>query len=551
MIRQFLRKNRQKEMIFLEATAKRNILPKALIVTFVALIFIVALPMAVYAAAVTNFSADRTQVNQNQTITFSITTTAHVNHVWTMVGSTRVNATNISGNNWSLTITPTANMNNVTVYANSTNTRAGAAVFSIPINVTTAQQTPVTVAPIVPPAPANLAPMAIASVTETPAIAANSIQLTVVTGAGVNEVWAHFDRHQGEGRFARATMASQDANSRTWVLNFTPRAWAVQTVQVGANRTYDWPGATLRDHALTLAQPFVPPVNPTITNVTVANRTVATGANATFTIRTNTDVNNVWVRNVDGAETNATRTTDTANARNWTVSFNPQRSGTVAIYANATRTTTGAARRTETITVGHTSATISAANANWTTGTQVTISATTNNAAQSVWAVLPNGQRVQLNQTTAAATTGNRTWSTTANNIAHGGTITVFASGISGNIQTLTGDDSRTAVWGTQVGTGIITNVQPHALAVARGGMISFTVRTLPGVTLQASGGTHATAFASTPTTITATGEQEWLVQFFIHNTKPIGASTNQLAVQAFVGGTLVQTQFLTTTITG
>jgi hypothetical protein len=481
--------------------------------TVVAFLLMAAVPVAAE-PAVTNFSADRTTVASGQSITFSVTTTSQTQFVFAMADGVRTQGTRTSGNNWSIIVSPTQSTT-IAIFANSSNNETGAARINIPVTVTGVAATPPPVqAPppvTVPQPPATLGPISIASVTETPATRTNFVQLTVVTGVESSEVWVNFDRVNGArntGRFARGTLQSQTASSKTWVINFSPTTWAPQRVEVGSNRTYNWPGAATQIFDVTLSQPFTRPSNPAIQSVSVNPRTVSPGNSTTFSIRTNADVENVWIRTVDGVEHNAVRAGSTGTSRNWTVSFNPVRSGNVTIFANSHRSETGATTRTEHINVGSVAraAFVSTPSASWTGNVNVThannnlvITATTNEHTNSVWAVV-NGNRVQLNRTNSGS--GNRTWSvnTWDNwgwnqwnnpnwnphdpnwwNWGNNFNITVHASSHSGT--SASSEDSRTITvsgnwqgnWGWGVQSVIPAN---HTQNVARGQVTTFTVDT-------------------------------------------------------------------------
>jgi hypothetical protein len=463
----------------------------------VAFLFVAAVPLAVSAApAFTNFNADRTSITNGQSITISVTTTAQTQFVFATADGVRTQGTRSGGNNWTVTVSPTRSTT-ITVFANSANNENNAARITIPVTVTgSTTQTPTPTPPptvTIPPAPANLGPVAIASITETPATQQGAVQLTIVTGRETNDVWVNFDRvnnARGTGRFARGTLQSQDNNSKTWVVNFRPAAWATQRVEIGSNRTYNWPGAATQTFELTLTQPFVAPVNPTISSVQVSNRTVATNANVTFTIRTNADVENVWVVAADGREHNATRTSGTSTNRNWTVTFNPGRSGNVNVFANTTRNEAGAATRRENITVGNVRAQIigtpTATQIGGTNNTRIT--ATTNEFAETVWAVMPNGDRRELSRTSSG--TGSRTWSVdTWENWGQWNlnwNIVIHVSNQSGSIHSVNSDDSRTITRTGNLAVGIVSISPSTSQNTPSGGTATFTVTTSPDVMLSA-----------------------------------------------------------------
>ena len=106
--------------------------------------------------------------------------------------------------------------------------------------------------------------------------------------------------------------------------------------------------------------PPVPPVTPvhpiatipTINRVDADKTSVYTGESITLTVRTNTEATDVWIH-YDNTDLYAARyTTDPAGYRVWAITFYPARSQTVTIYANTSRSLTGAAQQTKRITVG-------------------------------------------------------------------------------------------------------------------------------------------------------------------------------------------------------
>lgn len=410
---------------------KRNFLAAAVS----AFVLMLALPMAISAASLLSVSVDRSTLTPGQSVTFSIRTCADTNYVFAEVGANRVQAQRLGDQNWSLTVQPAATAN-IAVFANSTNNTSGAATFSIPVTVTgAAAATPAV--PAVPGTAAPTGPLAIHSITETPATAQNQVQLTVVVGPEANEVWVRFD--QERFRRGQEQTALRTATSRTFVIDFQPAQFVAQQVQVSANRQYAVAGATNQQFNVTLAAPFVRAANPTIQQVNVNPRSVTPDRNTTFTVRTNADVNYVWIVDVDGNRRNATRTNQqTATTRNWTVNFNPGRTGTVRVYANSIDSETGAATRNESITVQAATANMRNANAWWTHGWQgqqqgwgsVTVEVTTNYSVSRVWVELPNGNRPRLNQTSGSGT-NDRVWRAEIPNVQQwnlGGSLQLRAS---------------------------------------------------------------------------------------------------------------------------
>ncbi|MCL2286568.1 MAG: hypothetical protein FWC32_09435 [Firmicutes bacterium] len=443
---------------------KRNLL--ATVIS--AFILVLAFPTVVIAstgAAITSLNMDRTSVTQGQAITISVRATPAVNYVFVEVDNERVQGTLQSANTWQIVVRPNRTQN-ITVVASETNSVTDAAMANIPITVTGAatQQvttTPPTIQPGVgpplnlllqpftppPPLPPPAGNMAIHSITETEAIRENYVRLTVVTGIGAYEVWAQFD---GE-RFRRAQeqTAARTETTRTWTIDFRPQRWAAQTIQVSANREYRVAGAVTQEYELTLAAPFVPPIEPHIQSVSVSPRTVDSGGSTTFTIRTNQHVNYVWIIDADGNRRDARRSgTATATARNWSVTFNPGRTGTVTVYANTTNTTSGAVTRTENVTVQvQNVAILSPTTARWShqnwwdTGwNSVVVEVTTNQFAEHVWVQLPNGNTHSLSRISGTGT-ANRTWRVEISNVGNITSLQVHASDVSG---TWSSRDSRT-----------------------------------------------------------------------------------------------------------
>ena len=395
---------------------------KHILLSLGVLILLFVFPMNVMATpAMVSVTMDRTSVSQGQSITFSVRTTAQANFVFAMVDGVRVQGTRIntdsSGNhNWQVTVHPTRTTT-VVIFANTNNNESGAASFSVPVTVagttaggsgggTTGGGTGV------PPVTGNLAPLQIGSITETPATAAGLVQLTVVTGVDVNETWVEFGN---PARFARGVMVDSNPSGRTWVIDFRPTTWAVQNVRVGANRTYTWTGASVETFAVTLSNPFVPPVNPMIQNVTVNPREVMPDSRTTIRITTNANAGAVWVRDIDGREHNARNVAPTtATTRTWEVDIFPSRTGNVTIFANTSRTATGAVQHQENIVVRTHGVHIVDARLTQGAGNTAILTVTTNRFAESV-SIINNNNVFPLNPQSHFGT-GNRTWTLTFQN---------------------------------------------------------------------------------------------------------------------------------------
>ena len=250
-------------------------------------------------------------------------------------------------------------------------------------------------------------PIAIQAIWESEATAEGLVQLTVVTGTAANFVWVQFEgnRHEHGVRIA------SDVSSATWVINYRPSFLSPHTVTVFSGRGNTPVGAESREHVVFQHSPFVPLAHPVFQNITVTQRDiihanprhVAPGTEVTISVRTNADMGAVWIRDVDGIERRATRVwPTTATQRNWEVVFTPSRPGYVVVFANETHNVWGAAQRSEFVGIASGGAAIRHASASrlmeWHWGMQANavIRVTTSEHTNSVWAVLPNRQVVQL-----------------------------------------------------------------------------------------------------------------------------------------------------------
>jgi len=391
-------------------------LKRVLLVVGVFLLML-AFPLTASAApAITSLTMDRTTVTAGQSVTFSVRTTSQAQFAFAMVDGLRTQGTRVStdaaGNhNWSITVTP-SRTTTVVVFANTSNTEAGAASFSIPITVSgttpVTPGTPGTPGTPNPPFQGNLGALDIGSISETPATSQGMVQLTVITGPEANYVWVRFD----ETSYVRGTMISQNPGSRTWTIDFRPRSWTPLAVQVGANTVYNYTGATLQTFNVTLTQPFQPATDAVIQSVVPTPREVNPGGQVTLRITTNANVNAVWVRDIDGWEHNARNIApNTTTTRTWEVSLRPARTGPVTVFANATRTSVGAVQHSETLTVRGSGVSIIETRATRTGGAHdaTIVRVTTNRDAESVW-VVNNNNIIPLSHIAGFGTAGNRTW---------------------------------------------------------------------------------------------------------------------------------------------
>ena len=514
-----------------------------------ALFLLIAFPMVTRAVpAIISFSVDNTTVTLGQRVTFSVRTTAQTSFVFAEVGNSRVTGTRLSTDangiqTWQVVVTPTQSAN-IVVYANNTNTITGAATVTIPITVEG------TVGNITQPGlvGGNVAGgLGILSVTETPATQRDHVQLTIVTGANVNYVWVRFDT-PGRYRFTNVPI-SQDATTRTWRLEFQPNHWTAQTVQVSANRVYETTGATNVNYALTLSHPFITAGNPAIQAVSHTPNNVAPNSNVTMTIRTNTDVDHVWVVDASGREHTAIRIEPTTiAARTWEVTFRPERTGTVQVFANRTRSTTGAAIRNHNLTIAGQRLVINEARSHWTNwGTnEAQITVVTNQFAQDVWIVLPDGRNISLNRQGTGS--GNRTWSATITNVTFPVQVRASESSSGRAIDaqhTLNaiGDDHN-----VDTGTRIITVGAPSHSNRRPGDIVTFRVETSPDVTSINIWGNHGDSGWLHHSNVSPQNTRVWYVDVQLNHSIPQNQVTASFTVEVI--GNFATTTASTQTIT-
>lgn|GEM_PF-1702001 len=427
-----------------------------------AFLLLLAFPLVASAdAAVTSFNVDRTSINPGQAVTFTLRTSYEVNYVFSDVDGNRVQASRQSANTWQLVVSPNVTQN-ITIIASETDSVNDAAMVNIPITVeaevvappvvtppavtTPAVTQPVTNMPAPPlldsgtPRP-SVSSLAIISISETPALRAGYVQLTVITGEGTNYVWVQFDGNRY--RLAQEQRTLRTETTRTWVVNFRPSRFSAQSVQVSSNREYSVVGAHSQNFNVEIAAPFVqvvPDVAAVIQSVSITNRSVVLGGQTSFSINTNADVNYVWLVDMDGGRREARLASQTATRRTWSVTFNPQNSGQVRIYASIEDRHVGAVVRRENITVRQQNASILSASAsviNWGTnwnwqwqhnhGT-VRVEVTTNQWVDRVWVELPGGRGQRTLSLQSGSGSSNRVWTADINELWDFSTLQVYAS---------------------------------------------------------------------------------------------------------------------------
>jgi hypothetical protein len=297
----------------------------------------------------------------------------------------------------------------VSIYANTVNSIAGAAIINVPINVGTAAAQGNAQQPL-----PGSGLHTIHSVQEVPASAENTVTLRITTDADSRYVWVSID-----GGYRLATLAQSGAQN-IWEVSYRPNVFAPHTVQVNAFSAYVAdPARAVQSFPVNLTAPFVRPTNPSITQqIRAVPSTIDYNERSTITVRTNADVEFVWA-NIDGERVNARRGNSTATQRTWTIETpRTSRTENINVYANTTDTTAGAATGTIRVNVRDRWSTNWDGNVTirsaWASPTSLspwqtlTVEATTNREAENVWIILPNGQRRDLSVTSTVS--NERTW---------------------------------------------------------------------------------------------------------------------------------------------
>jgi hypothetical protein len=170
--------------------------------------------------------------------------------------------------------------------------------------------------------------------------AGTPVTVTVVTNSAVNNVWIDM----GNRSYVDATYSyTSVTGEKTWAATINPQV--TTNVTVLANTSRNTVGAAVKAQLITVTGS-----NIRIESVDVDRVSIASGGRVTFTIRTTTAAEYVWVE-YDNSSTNATYRSQSQGYKIWEVTITPRISQRVNIYANASRSTTGAANKTQQITV--------------------------------------------------------------------------------------------------------------------------------------------------------------------------------------------------------
>jgi hypothetical protein len=362
-------------------------------------------------ASVRGFSAENTTVNAGQSTIISVTTNDITSHVFATVDGANVAGSFRSEGGhkiWTITFTPRATQL-IPVYINTANSTSGAIVMFVQVtvaggtaNVGTGTTT-------------GTGGVAINDIWEARGTSAGQAVLTVETSARANDVWVQFD---GD-KYAKGRLDSETANTRTWTITFRPSG--AQLLTVSANTGYFTRGAANQQFQLTMGATTAPPTtsvptgDATITGVRSSRSNVIIGESITLTITTNAHATDVWVL-VDGHDMDARMTRQTRTAKTWTVTFTPDRSQTLTVYANSgSHDLAGSVNRTHRITVNDRrfeNARIHTAHVenNFQNASYARIIVETNSATNFVW-VNVGGNRLAGMSSRSVLSNGNIRWS--------------------------------------------------------------------------------------------------------------------------------------------
>ena len=435
----------------------------------IAIVFVltVVTGFTVYASPrIVDVRATRTSVEfQGAPVTFTVFASADTNFVWARAGTNYETGTSVvrpiphgipsDSRVFEVTAWPMAT-GNVYILANSTNNTLTAESRSMHITVSGGQAAQ----------PGAAGGIQILGVSETRAIAPNTVQLTVVTGTQARYVWVRFDAYPHNWRLGE--LQSESPTSRIWTINYAPSPFVPHRVQVGSNTVYNLVGASLQYVDVGLLAQYTPRLNPEIFGRTLSPASVNVGNSVTIRVSTNQDVSSVWVMDADGIESVARRIPPLVpeTVRHFEVLVAPYRTGTLTIFAGAGVGDPHAVYITENVVVHVPAVYITQASVTRVTNSlheEATIRVVTNQNAGSVWAVLPDGETIRLNLVGQPGAQGHRTWEARPAGVPTPN-VTVRVSATTSDIPSVTQTLSN---WGTILGGG---QVQAHT------GITNFTL---------------------------------------------------------------------------
>ena len=441
----------------------------------------VATGFTVYAnPSIIDVRANRTSVIQGVPVTFTVYVSAETGFVWARAGTNVVPGVEAAGaplgtppgtRVFNVTVVPQVT-GNVYILANTTNDTANAASRAVHISVSDGQAAQ----------PGAVGGIQILGISETRAIAPNTVQLTVVTGTQAGDVWVRFDAYPHNWR--RGELQSESPTSRIWTINYAPASFVPHRVQVGSNTTYALVGASLQYFDVGLLAPYMPRLSPQIFGRTLSTNTVNVGNSVTIRVSTNQDTYSVWVVDSDGIESIGRRIPPLIpeTVRHFEVMVAPYRTGTLTIFAGTGVGDPHAVSITEDIVVHVPQVYIFQANISQVGNSpneEAFIRVITNQNAGSVWAVLPDGETIRLSLAGQPDAQGSRTWEARPAGVSTPN-VTIRVSATSSNIPSIT---QTLSSWGAVGAGGQIPariGVDDFVPATARRGMSTFVQFTVP-----------------------------------------------------------------------
>ena len=436
--------------------------------------------LTLYANPIVNVRANRTNVLQGFSVTFTVYVSAETNFVWARSGANVYPATLSAAGAplgtppgtrvFSVELFPAAT-GNVDILASATNNIAAAVSRPVHITVSDGQAAQ----------PGAAGGIQILGISETRALQPYAVQLTVVTGTGVGEVWVRLGAYPHS--WYRGRLQSETPTSRTFTINYSPVTFVPHRVQVGANTTYNLVGASLQYFDVALSAPYMPRLNPEIYSRTISSSNVNVGNSVTIRVSTNQDAYAVWVRDVDGIQTVGRRIPPhmPETVRNFEVMVAPYRTGALTIFAGTGVGDPHAVYITENVVVNVPQVYITQAVVTQVANSaneEVIIRVTTNQNAGSVWAVLPDEETIRLSLVGQPGAQGSRTWEARPAGVPTPN-ITLRVSATSSNIPSMI---QTVSSWGTTIAGGQIIihgNITDFTPSSARRGtnpLVQFTV---------------------------------------------------------------------------
>jgi hypothetical protein len=203
----------------------KKLMGMLLITSLIAALISFSVSASTQIPAFTGFTTTETSIDAGDSVTFTISTLALVNHVFAEIDGERVNtvqqtrpAPTAGTKNWLLTFTPEETQD-VTVYANTSNAVRGAAAITIPITVSGTLPGVVTINRV--------------TRNATEYFIGDTVIFTIVTSVAAEHVFTQVD-----GNWARAvlTQTNEATGEKTWRLTVTPQV--TQILNIYANTEY-------------------------------------------------------------------------------------------------------------------------------------------------------------------------------------------------------------------------------------------------------------------------------------------------------------------------